>query len=102
MCTIKGDDFISLSRDVFVTSVSIAPEPYRRVTWLQKPPRSVGSLSFFGWQGNLQPLLTRDPAVYETRQNLTLCQRAHRLDISTYDDDSTTFLYDLMSFICTR
>jgi hypothetical protein len=27
MCTIKGDDFISLSRDVLVTSASMMPEP---------------------------------------------------------------------------
>jgi hypothetical protein len=38
----------------------------------------MGSLSFFGWQGNLRPLLTRDPAAYATRQNLTLCQMAQR------------------------
>jgi hypothetical protein len=27
MCVIKGDDFISLSRDVFVASASMIPEP---------------------------------------------------------------------------
>jgi hypothetical protein len=27
MCTIKGDDFISLSRDVLVASASMMPEP---------------------------------------------------------------------------
>jgi hypothetical protein len=43
------------------------------------PPRFVGSLSFSGWQGNLRPLLTRDPAVYGKRQNLTLRQMAQRL-----------------------
>jgi hypothetical protein len=30
MCTIKGDDFISLSRDVLVASSSMMPEPRRR------------------------------------------------------------------------
>jgi hypothetical protein len=30
MCTIKGDDFISLSRDVLVASASMMPEPRRR------------------------------------------------------------------------
>jgi hypothetical protein len=29
MCMIKGDDFITLSRDVFVASASIMPEPRR-------------------------------------------------------------------------
>jgi hypothetical protein len=42
-------------------------------------PQSVSSLLFSGWQEHLRPLLTRDPAVYATRQNLTLCQRALRL-----------------------
>jgi hypothetical protein len=36
-------------------------------------------LLFSGWQENLRPLLTRDPAVYTTRQNLTLCRVALRL-----------------------
>jgi hypothetical protein len=27
MCIIKGDDFITLSRDVFVASASMMPEP---------------------------------------------------------------------------
>jgi hypothetical protein len=40
---------------------------------------TVGSLSFSGWQENLRPLLTRDSAVYATRQDLTLCQMALRL-----------------------
>jgi hypothetical protein len=31
---------------------------------------------FFGWQENLRPLLTGDPAVYKIRQSLTMCQRA--------------------------
>jgi hypothetical protein len=34
---------------------------------------------FPGGKRNLRPLLTRDLAVYATRQNLTLCQRAQRL-----------------------
>jgi hypothetical protein len=58
----------------------------------------MGSFSFSGWQENLRPLLTCDPAVYGTRQNLTLCLRAQHLDISTCDDDFTTFLYDLTTF----
>jgi hypothetical protein len=36
-------------------------------------------LLFSGWQENFRPLLTREPAVYATRQNLTLYQRALRL-----------------------
>jgi hypothetical protein len=55
------------------------PEPRRRGHVATVTPRSVNSLSFFGWQEHLRPLLTRDPAVYATRQNLTLCQRAPRL-----------------------
>jgi hypothetical protein len=79
MCTIKGDDFITLSRDVLVASASMMHEPLHKVTWLQYSPRFVDSLSVSGWQENLRPLVTRDPAAYATRQNLTLCQMAHCL-----------------------
>jgi hypothetical protein len=42
-------------------------------------------LSFSGWQEDLRPLLTRDPAVYG-EISLTLCQRALCLATSTNDD----------------
>jgi hypothetical protein len=55
------------------------PEPRRRGHMAKVTPQSVGSLSFSGWQEHLRPLLTRDPAIYATRQNLTLCRVALRL-----------------------
>jgi hypothetical protein len=38
MRTIKGDDFINLSHDIFVSIASMMPEPLHRVTWLQCSP----------------------------------------------------------------
>jgi hypothetical protein len=34
MCMIKGDNFITLSRDVLVASALMMHEPRHRVTWL--------------------------------------------------------------------
>jgi hypothetical protein len=59
---------LSLTRDVLVASASMVPKPHRRGHMATVTPRSVGSLSFFGWQEHLRSLLTRDPAVYATRQ----------------------------------
>jgi hypothetical protein len=62
-----------LTHDAFVIYASIMPEPCRRGHMATVTPRSVSSLSFSGWQEHLRPLLIHDPAVYATRQNLTLC-----------------------------
>jgi hypothetical protein len=56
----------SLTHDVFVVCASMMPEPRHRGHMATVTPRSVGSLSFSGWQEHLRPLLTRDPAVYAT------------------------------------
>jgi hypothetical protein len=49
--------------------------------------RHYTKLSFSGWQEDLRPLLTRDPAVYGVI-SLTLRQRALRLVTSTSTDDN--------------
>jgi hypothetical protein len=77
--SLKATTLLFLTHDAFVVCASMMPEPRRRGHMATVTPRSVGSLSFSGWQEHLRPLLTRDPAVYATRQNLTLCQRAPRL-----------------------
>jgi hypothetical protein len=59
MCMIKGDDFISLSRDVLVASASIMLEPHHRVTWLQYPPSISGQFVVF-WVARKSPT-TVDP-----------------------------------------
>jgi hypothetical protein len=47
-------------------------------------PESVDRLSFSGWQGNLRPLLTRDPTVYgEDKTNSVLDGPC----LTTYTDD---------------
>jgi hypothetical protein len=78
MCTIKGDDFVPVSRRPLslVHQWCLSP-PQSHMAIV--PPRFVGSLSFPGWQENIWPLLTRDPAVYGTQQNLTICQRDQHL-----------------------
>jgi hypothetical protein len=78
------------------------PEPRRKGHMATVTPRSVGSLSFSGWQEHLRPLLTCDSPAYTTRQNLTQRRVALRLTQPSFDDDFTSFLYDLMSIICTR
>jgi hypothetical protein len=65
---LKAMTLLSLTRDVLVSSASMMPEPHRRGHMATVTPRSVGSLSSFGWQEHLRSLLTRDPAVYATRQ----------------------------------
>jgi hypothetical protein len=77
--SLKATTLISLIHDAFVVCASMMHEPRCRGHMATVTSRSVGSLSFPGWQEHLRPLLTRDPAVYATRQNLTLCQRAPRL-----------------------
>jgi hypothetical protein len=49
--------------------------------------RHYTKLSFSGWQEDLRPLLTRDPAVYRVI-SLTPRQRALRLVTSTSTDDN--------------
>jgi hypothetical protein len=72
LCAIKGDGItFSDSRRPY-RYTSMMPEPRRRGHMATATPRSVGSLSFFGWQQHLRPLLTRDPAVYATRQKSDL------------------------------
>jgi hypothetical protein len=77
--SLKVTTLLFLTRDVFVVCASMMPEPHRRDHMTTVTPRSVGSLSFSRWQEHLRPLLTRDPTVYTTRQNLTLCRVAPRL-----------------------
>jgi hypothetical protein len=97
MCTIKGDDFIPVSRRLLLLVHQwCLSSPQSHMATI--PPWFLGSLSFSGWQENLLPLWTHEPAVYGKRQNLTMFQRAQRLDISTHDEDCMTFLYDLMTF----
>jgi hypothetical protein len=78
MCTIKGDDLITLSRDIIVASALVMPEPDSE-SHCYSTPSIRGQFVISRCQENLQPLLTHDPAVYATRQNLTPCQRAQRL-----------------------
>jgi hypothetical protein len=77
--SLKATMLLFLTHDAFVVCASMMPEPRRRGHMVTVTSRSVGSLSLSGWQEHLRPLLTRDPAVYSTRQNLTSCQKAPRL-----------------------
>jgi hypothetical protein len=65
MCVIKGDDFISLSHDVFVASALMMPGPPQS-HMATLTPSIHGQFVVSRWQENLRPLLTRDPAVHGT------------------------------------
>jgi hypothetical protein len=58
MCTIKGDDFISLSCDVLVASASMMPEPAAASHGFS-PPSIRGQLVIF-WVARESPT-TNDP-----------------------------------------
>jgi hypothetical protein len=59
MCTIKGDDFISLSRDILVASASRMPEPRRRGHMATVTPSICGQFVIF-WVARESPT-TVDP-----------------------------------------
>jgi hypothetical protein len=48
MCTIKGDDFITLSRDALIASAPMMPEPYHIVTDCSNPLDSWAVCHFLG------------------------------------------------------
>jgi hypothetical protein len=57
MCTIKGDDFISPSRDVLVASASMIPEPAAESHGYSDPLDQWAVCRFLSGKDNLRPLL---------------------------------------------
>jgi hypothetical protein len=89
MCTIEGDDFITLSHDVFVASASMMPKPAAESHGYSNPLDSWAVFRFLGGKGisdHYSPVTMQSTLHDKTSPNL-----------ASYDDDFTTFLYNLMT-----
>jgi hypothetical protein len=98
MCTIKDNDFTS----IYVASALMMPEPATESCGYNTP--SIRGQFVIFWVPREYPT-TIDPRPCSLRNKMTKPDHVSEgpaPNLAPYDDDSTTFLYDLTTFICTR